>query len=71
MADAMMKDEEILISNFGKLSKVHKEAKKGINSLKGESIQIPASNTVKFKSNKHLKEKMTNTKWTGLKKGKK
>ncbi|ATZ18371.1 HU family DNA-binding protein [Mesoplasma melaleucae] len=71
MADRLTKNEEITINNFGKLSKVHKEAKKGINPLTGKTIKISASNTVKFKANKHLKETMTNTKWTGLKKVKK
>ncbi|WP_106079009.1 HU family DNA-binding protein [Mesoplasma coleopterae] len=71
MADAILKNEEIVISNFGKLTKVHKEAKKGKNPSTGAVIDIPASNTVKFKANKHLKENMSKGKWTGLTKVKK
>ncbi|ATI73621.1 HU family DNA-binding protein [Mesoplasma florum] len=71
MSNAIINNEEVLISNFGKLTKIHKEAKKGINPSTGETIDIPASNTVKFKANKHLKENMSKGKWTGLTKVKK
>ncbi|ATZ21914.1 HU family DNA-binding protein [Mesoplasma tabanidae] len=71
MSNAILNNEEIVIPNFGKLSKIHKEAKKGKNPLTGESIDILASNTVKFKANKHLKENMSKGKWTGLTKVKK
>ncbi|AVN60656.1 hypothetical protein CG007_03535 [Mesoplasma entomophilum] len=71
MTTAILKNEEIIISNFGKLTKVHKEAKKGKNPSTGAIIDIPASNTVKFKANKHLKENMSKGKWTGLTKVKK
>ncbi|AVN65378.1 hypothetical protein CG002_03370 [Mesoplasma florum] len=71
MSNAILNNEEVLISNFGKLTKIHKEAKKGINPSTGEVIDIPASNTVKFKANKHLKENMSKGKWTGLTKVKK
>ncbi|AVN61331.1 HU family DNA-binding protein [Mesoplasma florum] len=71
MSNAIINNEEVLISNFGKLTKIHKEAKKGINPSTGEAIDIPASNTVKFKANKHLKENMSKGKWTGLTKVKK
>ncbi|AVN64723.1 MULTISPECIES: HU family DNA-binding protein [Mesoplasma] len=71
MSNAILNNEEVLISNFGKLTKIHKEAKKGINPSTGETIDISASNTVKFKANKHLKENMSKGKWTGLTKVKK
>ncbi|AVN59983.1 HU family DNA-binding protein [Mesoplasma florum] len=71
MSNAILNNEEVLISNFGKLTKIHKEAKKGINPSTGETIDILASNTVKFKANKHLKENMSKGKWTGLTKVKK
>ncbi|ATI74316.1 HU family DNA-binding protein [Mesoplasma florum] len=71
MSNAIINNEEVLISNFGKLTKIHKEAKKGINPSTGEAIDISASNTVKFKANKHLKENMSKGKWTGLTKVKK
>ncbi|AVN64033.1 hypothetical protein CG006_03580 [Mesoplasma florum] len=71
ISNAILNNEEVLISNFGKLTKIHKEAKKGINPSTGETIDIPASNTVKFKANKHLKENMSKGKWTGLTKVKK
>ncbi|ASZ09437.1 hypothetical protein CK556_03740 [Mesoplasma chauliocola] len=71
MSETLFKNEEIMISNFGKLEKIHKEQKQGKNPSTGEIITIPASNSVKFKANKHLKELMTKTKWTGLKRVKK
>ncbi|ATZ21710.1 HU family DNA-binding protein [Mesoplasma tabanidae] len=67
----LVNDKEIIIENFGKLTKVNKPAKIAINPSNGESIKIPESNNIYFKASKNLKLLMSDTKWTGIEYSKK
>ena len=44
------------LNGFGKFTVTERAARKGINPLTKESIEIPASNAVKFKPSKTLKD---------------
>lgn len=44
------------LSGFGKFTVAQRAARKGINPLTKEAIEIPASNAVKFKPSKALKD---------------
>ena len=50
------KDGKVTLTGFGTFSKVHRKARKGRNPQTGEEIKIKASNSVKFKAGKVLKE---------------
>jgi DNA-binding protein HU-beta len=50
------KDGKITLVGFGTFSKVRRKARKGRNPQTGESIKIKASNAVKFKAGKALKD---------------
>ena len=50
------KDSKVTLVGFGTFSKVRRKARKGRNPQTGEAIKIKASNTVKFKPGKALKE---------------
>lgn len=50
------KDGKVTLVGFGTFSKVRRKARKGRNPQTGEEIKIKASNTVKFKPGKNLKE---------------
>jgi len=50
------KDGKITLVGFGTFSKVHRKARKGRNPQTGEEIKIKASNTVRFKPGKALKD---------------
>jgi DNA-binding protein HU-beta len=50
------KDGKITLTGFGTFSKSRRKARKGRNPQTGEAIKIKASNTVKFKAGKKLKE---------------
>jgi len=50
------KDGKITLTGFGTFSKIRRKARKGRNPKTGEAIKIKASNTVKFKAGKKLKE---------------
>jgi len=50
------KDGKITLTGFGTFSKSRRKARKGRNPKTGEVIKIKASNTVKFKAGKNLKE---------------
>lgn len=50
------KDGKVTLVGFGTFSKVHRKARKGRNPQTGEPIKIKASNTVKFKPGKALKD---------------
>jgi len=50
------KDGKITLTGFGTFSKSRRKARKGRNPKTGEAIKIKASNTVKFKAGKNLKE---------------
>ena len=49
------KDGKITLVGFGTFSKSRRKARKGRNPQTGEAIKIKASNTVKFKAGKKLK----------------
>lgn len=50
------KDGKITLSGFGTFSKSRRKARNGRNPQTGETIRIKASNVVKFKPGKKLKE---------------
>ena len=50
------KDGKITLVGFGTFSKGHRKARKGRNPQTGAEIKIKASNTVKFKAGKKLKD---------------
>ena len=50
------KDGKVTLVGFGTFSKVRRKARKGRNPRTGEAIKIKASNTVRFKPGKALKD---------------
>jgi len=46
----------VTLVGFGTFSKVRRKARKGRNPQTGETIKIKASNAVKFKAGKKLKD---------------
>lgn len=50
------KDGKVTLTGFGTFSKSRRKARTGRNPQTGESIKIKASNVVKFKAGKKLKE---------------
>ncbi len=50
------KDGKVTLVGFGTFSKVRRKARKGRNPQTGESIKIKATNVVKFKPGKRLKD---------------
>jgi DNA-binding protein HU-beta len=50
------KDGKITLVGFGTFSKARRKARKGRNPQTGEAIKIKASNAVKFKAGKKLKD---------------
>jgi len=50
------KDGKVTLVGFGTFSKVRRKARKGRNPQTGEAIKIKASNAVKFKAGKKLKD---------------
>jgi DNA-binding protein HU-beta len=50
------KDGKVTLIGFGTFSKVRRKARKGRNPQTGETIKIKASNAVKFKAGKKLKD---------------
>jgi DNA-binding protein HU-beta len=50
------KDGKITLVGFGTFQKVRRKARKGRNPATGEAIKIKASNAVKFKVGKKLKD---------------
>ena len=50
------KDGKITLVGFGTFSKVRRKARKGRNPATGEEIKIKASNSVRFKPGKALKD---------------
>ena len=50
------KDGKVTLIGFGTFSKIQRKARNGRNPQTGEIIKIKASNTVKFKPGKKLKE---------------
>ena len=50
------KDGKVTLVGFGTFSKSRRKARKGRNPQTGEAIKIKASNAVKFKAGKKLKD---------------
>jgi DNA-binding protein HU-beta len=50
------KDGKVTLVGFGTFAKVRRKARKGRNPQTGETIKIKASNTVRFKPGKALKD---------------
>lgn len=50
------KDSKVTLVGFGTFSNIRRKARKGRNPQTGETIKIKASNTVKFKPGKKLKD---------------
>lgn len=50
------KDGKITLVGFGTFQKVRRKARKGRNPQTGDTIKIKASNAVKFKAGKKLKD---------------
>ena len=50
------KDGKVTLVGFGTFSKTRRKARKGRNPQTGETIKIKASNVVKFKAGKALKD---------------
>ena len=50
------KEGKVTLVGFGTFSKVRRKARKGRNPQTGEAIKIKASNSVKFKPGKALKD---------------
>jgi len=50
------KDGKVTLVGFGTFAKVRRKARKGRNPQTGESIKIKASNVVKFKAGKTLRD---------------
>lgn len=55
---AVIKGEEVKISNFGVFYKKERLARKGTNPANGAPIVIPANNTVGFRPSKIIKGKL-------------
>ena len=51
-----LKNGKVTLVGFGTFSKVRRKARQGRNPQTGETIKIKASNSVKFKPGKALKE---------------
>jgi len=50
------KDGKVTLVGFGTFQKIRRKARKGRNPQTGEAIKIKASNVVKFKAGKKLKD---------------
>lgn len=53
---SLKKKQEVRLVGFGTFSTTRRKAGKGRNPRTGEEIKIPASNTVRFKAGKGLKD---------------
>lgn len=56
ITEALASGEEVAISGFGKFSVTERAAREGRNPATGETIQIAASKSPKFKAAKALKD---------------
>lgn len=54
--DALAKNDKVSIAGFGVFETVHRPARDGRNPQTGETIKIAASNAVKFKPGKTLRD---------------
>lgn len=56
VTENLVSDKEVTITGFGTFKKTTRKARKGVNPKTGESINIPESTTVSFKTGKTLKD---------------
>ena len=56
ISETLGKGEEVKISGFGTFSVAERAAREGRNPMTGETIQIAASKSPKFKASKALKD---------------
>lgn len=54
--ESLAKSEKVSIAGFGVFEVAHRPAREGRNPQTGETIQIAASNAVKFKPGKSLRD---------------
>ncbi len=54
--EALVKDGKITLTGFGTFSVETRKARTGRNPRTGEPMKIPATNVVKFRAGKNLKE---------------
>ncbi len=55
---ALQKGDKVNISGFGTFAVSARKARQGRNPKTGETIEIPASKSAKFKAGKNLKDKL-------------
>jgi DNA-binding protein HU-beta len=55
---ALQKGDKVNISGFGTFAVSDRKARQGRNPKTGETIEIPASKSAKFKAGKSLKDKL-------------
>ncbi|MDF1552474.1 MAG: HU family DNA-binding protein [Deferrisomatales bacterium] len=58
MGEALALKGKVLIAGFGIFDVTHRNARAGRNPRTGEALQIPASNSVRFKAGKRLAERV-------------
>lgn len=58
VAESLARDGKVSIAGFGIFAVTHRNERTGRNPRTGESLQIPASNSVRFKAGKHLTERV-------------
>ena len=56
ISKSLANGDQVTLVGFGTFAKVRRKARKGRNPQTGESIKIKASNVVKFKPGKKLKD---------------
>jgi len=54
--DSLVDGDKVQVSRFGTFHVQHKNKRKGVNPLTGESIVIPAHKSVMFKPSSYLKD---------------
>ena len=56
VSSALSNGDKVTLVGFGTFSVAHRNARKGLNPRTKQTINIPASNTVRFKAGKSLKD---------------
>lgn len=60
ISEVLKKEGKLSIVGFGTWNVTHREAKKGRNPKNGQEMMIPASNVLRFKTGKNLKDSLNN-----------
>jgi DNA-binding protein HU-beta len=58
MAEALARGEKVTVPNFGSFQLSERPARQGRNPSTGETIEIAASKTVRFKASKILRDQL-------------